>query len=156
MNNNDKATKVVPHKHAQLLKEYANNPNQKVWMRLNETDQVWGKSDIRDVLDNPKHIYFIGEFPPKINEPNLNRTDQLPYELFNALKQNVRAFRHKQTGNIKYLLTGKDKESLWEDVMIIPNLTNKVIDNTLSKSKVVQNLSPSALGALAALLGQKF
>jgi hypothetical protein len=57
-------------------------------------------------------------------------------ELVEALKQNVRAFRNKDTGDIEYVLMGELPDN-WEDVLIIPNISNEVIDSTLAQSPSV-------------------
>ena len=48
-------------------------------------------------------------------------------ELVEAIKKNVRAFRHKESGDIEYVLLKADL-SEWEDVMIIPNISDAAID----------------------------
>jgi hypothetical protein len=57
-------------------------------------------------------------------------------ELVEALKQNVRAFRNKDTGEIVHGMVGELPNN-WEDVMIIPNISNEAIDAALAQSPSV-------------------
>lgn len=59
-------------------------------------------------------------------------------KLRKALRQNVRAFRDVTTGEIKYSLTGNDSDLLYEDVMIIRNLSNETIDHILEQPAQVE------------------
>lgn len=58
-------------------------------------------------------------------------TDQLR----EAIRANVRAFRHRQSGEIRYILSGQDGSNefeMYESVMIIPDLDNQTIDAVLA------------------------
>lgn len=55
-----------------------------------------------------------------------------------ALFENVRAFRNKNDGEVRYLLHNGNNESDWEDVMIIPNLSNEVIDEVLAQPVAIK------------------
>ena len=52
--------------------------------------------------------------------------------LKDALSANERAFRNKHTGEVQYVLDGEVDASVWDDVMIIPNLSNEAVDEILS------------------------
>lgn len=56
-----------------------------------------------------------------------------------ALFENVRAYRKIENGQIKYTLCSADNEADYEDVMIIPNLSNEVIDEVLTQPAVAVN-----------------
>lgn len=58
--------------------------------------------------------------------------------LKDALLANERAFRNKHTGEVQYVLDGEVDASVWDDVMIIPNLSNEVVDTILSAEGLVQ------------------
>lgn len=62
----------------------------------------------------------------------MNQTEQMR----EALRQNVRAFRNKKDGEVKYILHSGNNEADWEDVMIIPNLQNEVVDSALAAEPV--------------------
>lgn len=59
---------MKPHKHAKLIEQWAQNPSQKVWMRLNEKDLVWEESHIIDVINDvsSNYIYCVGQ-PKKLS-----------------------------------------------------------------------------------------
>jgi hypothetical protein len=52
-------------------------------------------------------------------------------ELSDAFKQNNRAFRNIETGEIKYLIVGANTDG-WEDVVIIPDISNAAIDAAIN------------------------
>ena len=57
-------------------------------------------------------------------------------ELSVAVANNVRAFRNIETGEIRYVLFGRlDDNTEWEDVMIIPNISNEAIDSAIAQGK---------------------
>lgn len=58
---------MKPHKHAELIKQWAEDPTKKVWMRLNEKDLVWEESHIVDVINDisSSYIYCVGS-PKKL------------------------------------------------------------------------------------------
>jgi len=58
--------------------------------------------------------------------------------LKDALSANERAFRNKHTGEVQYVLDGEVDASVWDDVMIIPNLSNEAVDEILSAEGLVQ------------------
>ncbi len=52
-------------------------------------------------------------------------------QLKDALKQNTRAFLNKETGETSYVLSGGQGEANFEEIMIIPNLSDEIIDQLL-------------------------
>lgn len=57
---------------------------------------------------------------------------KLVSEIQDAIKANMRAFRNRKTGGIYYALIDEQKDELYDDVMIIPNISNVAIDYILS------------------------
>lgn len=69
----------------------------------------------------------------KQENPALNA--QAITQLQDALKNNVRAFRHRQSGEVRYVISGpegRDELDDYESVMIIPDLDNEAIDAILA------------------------
>ena len=69
----------------------------------------------------------------KDGSPDLNA--QAISQLQEAIKNNVRAFRHRQSGEIRYVSSGpegRDELDDYESVMIIPDLDNETIDAILA------------------------
>lgn len=52
-------------------------------------------------------------------------------QLKGALKQNTRAFLDKESGETSYVLSGGRDEANFEEIMIIPNLSDEIIDQLL-------------------------
>lgn len=96
----------------------------------NTTAQYIIKEQIRDLN---KAIAHVKETPKTehVEFDRLKKSGNVDV-MREALRQNVRAFRDVTTGEIKYLLTENDSDLLYEDVMIIPNLTNEMIDQALA------------------------
>ena len=83
----------------------------------------------------------------------MNQNEQMQ----DALRQNVRAFRHSESGKIKYLLTELDDASDYEDVMIIPNLSNKIINKMLAvKPRKLVRLTEHQLEQLGCSYAEDF
>lgn len=78
---------------------------------------------------------------------NASQAEQL-VRISEALRDNVRAFRHKDTGEVRYILTNEHIESNWEDVMIIPDISNEAIDVLLrpSGAELAQQLIDAVCG----------
>lgn len=66
---------------------------------------------------------------PKPPQPDSN-------ELVEAIRENERAFQHKSTGDIEYVLSGENTDD-WKEIMIIPNISNETIDAALAQSPSV-------------------
>jgi hypothetical protein len=60
----------------------------------------------------------------------------VPAELVQAIRENVRAFHHTETGAVRYALTGSEcDDDCWREVIIIPNISNETIDAVLVGAK---------------------
>jgi hypothetical protein len=57
-------------------------------------------------------------------------------ELVEALRNNVRGFRNKESGEVQYVLFNASMDD-WEEIMIIPNISNEAIDAALAQSPSV-------------------
>lgn len=57
----------------------------------------------------------------------------VPEELADAIRENVRCFRHAETGLVRYALPSPQcDDPKWRDAMIIQNLSNETIDWVLA------------------------
>lgn len=68
-------------------------------------------------------------------EQSLSSNSDVMDQLREAIRANVRAFRHRQSGEIRYILSGQDGSNefdMYESVMIIPDLDNQTVDAVLA------------------------
>lgn len=68
-------------------------------------------------------------------EQSLSSDSDAMDQLREAMRANVRAFRHRQSGEIRYILSGQDGSNefeMYESVMIIPDLDNQTVDAILA------------------------
>jgi hypothetical protein len=88
-----------------------------------------------EIHNKPGHLYQCGYLSSPIQQPDTIQVSRAEYEalqeLSDAFKQNNRAFRNIETGEIKYLIVGANTDG-WEDVVIIPDISNAAIDAAIN------------------------